>query len=663
LDGDESDLTALTAGIVQTVGVDPHQFRATLNDQFGDPWTSPASVVFSYRLDGDPAWTFGATRPAANGMAVWDSFQAPAGLYQVRAEVGTLQVGVVVEVEFADPALDFTAIRASFQHSVGSLDPAGTGGHWARISVENILGAVVADESVRFELDPAGSAFFAATNGTPLANPLVVTASAVGAAAVSVRSTGDTTAHLVVTVRGQVVGEADFVFASGPVPPAPHAGNTVLTVPTAAGGATRVADGTDQHRAEASVRDSSGSQLPGGQVLFSWSYPGPNGIETGSQSRTAGTDGVAVFEFSSPVAAVWTIAATIGGVHVTNSPQTATFEAASGPRAAPAQPSVEPSNGQHVVGRVVPPDEAAAAAGLLEVVIADGSGEIARCAVGTDGEFDCALPTGLPHGTELSVWIEDDQGLTSPAVAVRIDTVPPAAGDITPSDGSSLTGEGEAGNEIVATDAAGGELCRAQVASDGTWSCQLAPAAAEGDLVTIVQRDAAGNEVDTVWRIGLPRVEVANASVARGDTQTATGINFQPGELVSAVMRSNPLDVGDATVVSDGRVSFTWTVPGDTDTGTHQIELTGSRSGTSETSFVVSPVPAAGSPTPSATGGPAQGASGSGAAGTAAGSASPGGAGLPITGATASGPIAMLALALVAAGALLFTAGRRRRKA
>ncbi|MDR1635185.1 MAG: Ig-like domain-containing protein, partial [Bifidobacteriaceae bacterium] len=418
----------LTAGIVQTVGVDPHQFRATLNDQFGDPWTSPASVVFSYRLDGDPAWTVGATRPAVNGMAVWDSFQAPAGLYQVRAEVGTLQLGVVAEVEFADP-----------------------------------------------------------------------------------------------------------------VPP--------------------------------------------------------------------------------------------------------------GTRAAPVRPDVDPSNGRRVVGSVGVADVPAAAAGLLEAVVAGSSGELARCLVEPVGGFDCALPAGLVDGAELSVWIEDDLGLVSPVVLIRVDMVPPEVEEIAPSDGSELSGVGEPGDVVVVRDSGGAELCRAQAAADGAWVCVLAPSAPEGALVTVVERDAAGNEVEVVWRIGLPRVELGGLSVARGSEQSATGVNFQPGETVSAVMWSSPLPVGDAVAGVDGRVEFRWVVPDDVESGPHRVVMTGAWSGAFEAVFQVPP------------GGSSSGGTGGSSSGGTGGPSATDGDGLPVTGASGVGVLTALALGLAGVGALAFTWARKRRRA
>jgi adhesin/invasin len=125
----------------------------------------------------------------------------------------------------------------------------------------------------------------------------------------------------------------------------------------------------------------------------------------------------------------------------------------------------------------------------------------------------------------------------------------------------------------------GTELCRTQVNADLTWSCPLLPAPAEGDKVTIVEEDPATNQTEKVWRIGLPRVLVNKPAITQGDPQTVVGENFQPGEVVSGVMNSDTLPLGDLVADDDGRVTFTWQVPASTNPGAHQARLTGPLSG------------------------------------------------------------------------------------
>ncbi|MDR1118333.1 MAG: hypothetical protein LBL01_03420, partial [Bifidobacteriaceae bacterium] len=115
----------------------------------------------------------------------------------------------------------------------------------------------------------------------------------------------------------------------------------------------------------------------------------------------------------------------------------------------------------------------------------------------------------------------------------------------------------------------------------------------EGDPVSIVEIDPAGNELVTPWRIGIPRVTAAKRSLFPGEEQSVTGENFQPGEAVTAVMRSDPVEIGKATADKDGRAVFTWKVAADTALGEHAAEVTGPLSGMAKASFEVAakPVP------------------------------------------------------------------------
>jgi hypothetical protein len=314
----------------------------------------------------------------------------------------------------------------------------------------------------------------------------------------------------------------------------------------------------------------------------------------------AGADGVAVFEFSSPVPAVWSVGARIGGVDVTGSPQTAVFVDAVGPRVPLSVPQVAPSNGVRLAGEVAAADRAVAAEGGLVVVVAGVGGELARCPVAGDGSFACVLP-GLGNGTEVSVWIEDSAGGVSPVVLLAVDAVPPSPGTVSPSDGAQLAGTGEIGAQVVVTAEDGTRLCSAVVSTSGTWACALAPLAGEGELVAVEHTDSAGNSAEFQWRIGVPRVMITVASVVRGGTQTAVGVNFQPGEAVEAVMYSDPQVVGTANADADGRVEFSWAVPPAAEVGNHLIVFTGAVSGSFQESFAVV---AGGAPTGEPTGGP-----------------------------------------------------------
>jgi len=83
-------------------------------------------------------------------------------------------------------------------------------------------------------------------------------------------------------------------------------------------------------------------------------------------------------------------------------------------------------------------------------------------------------------------------------------------------------------------------------------------------------------------------VSFGHAEVAPGATQTATAAGFAPGETVSAVLHSDPVDVGTFVADAEGEVSLQFIVPVDTPTGEHSLVLTGqTSSAVAEGTFLV----------------------------------------------------------------------------
>ena len=100
-----------------------------------------------------------------------------------------------------------------------------------------------------------------------------------------------------------------------------------------------------------------------------------------------------------------------------------------------------------------------------------------------------------------------------------------------------------------------------------------------------------------------------------------------------ATLHSTPIDLGTVTADDEGAVTLTFTVPADLEPGVHTVDLVGQTSGTTvSVGFEVQAAPVVGA------------------------------APLPVTGATTAAQ-AGVGVALVALGALLVGAGRRRRVA
>ncbi|MDY4284176.1 Ig-like domain-containing protein [Xanthomonas sp. LF06-19] len=140
----------------------------------------------------------------------------------------------------------------------------------------------------------------------------------------------------------------------------------------------------------------------------------------------------------------------------------------------------------------------AAQAGAWVHVDTDGDGQVDHIVMTeSSGTFVVALPTPLIDGEMVSVVVIDQVGNTSPPAMVQApDVTPPgAAGNLQVApDGSSLTGTAEAGATVgVDTNGDGVPDVTAVVGSDGTFTVPLQPPLTNGEPLTVVVTDTAGN--------------------------------------------------------------------------------------------------------------------------------------------------------------------------
>ncbi|MDR2566489.1 MAG: Ig-like domain-containing protein [Bifidobacteriaceae bacterium] len=247
----------------------------------------------------------------------------------------------------------------------------------------------------------------------------------------------------------------------------------------------------------------------------------------------------------------------------------------------PGQPEVYPSDGGHVDGKVAEEDLGDAAEGELVVVITDEDGNVvATCPVAADGTFDCPLSPRQPDGTELHVVIEDPAGNDSDPAEVVVDTTPPGIPVPKPTDGTELTGRGDSeGDTIIVKNPDGIVLCVTTVGEEPgrTWSCELEPPAAEGDMLIIVEEDAAHNQVSRPWRAGVPELRMAKATLCAGDRQVLAATNFQPNEEVAIAVNGEA--VTTVTANADGALTVEWLTSTATGEGEQVVTLTGPLSG------------------------------------------------------------------------------------
>ncbi|WP_294237294.1 BapA/Bap/LapF family large adhesin [uncultured Sphingomonas sp.] len=188
------------------------------------------------------------------------------------------------------------------------------------------------------------------------------------------------------------------------------------------------------------------------------------------------------------------------------------------------------------------------------VTVRDATGQpLGTATVGTDGNYSVPLSSPQANGGTLSVSQSDPAGNTSPATSVTApDITPPAAPLATVSaDGTSLIGSGEVGATVTVRDAAGQPVGTATVGSDGGFSVALPGGIANGQTLSVVQSDAAGNVSPATATVTPDLVAPAapTATLAPGGTSlSGTG---EPGATVEIRDAAGTV-IGRATVDPQG---------------------------------------------------------------------------------------------------------------
>ncbi|KRW62444.1 Ig-like domain-containing protein [Pseudomonas sp. TTU2014-080ASC] len=149
----------------------------------------------------------------------------------------------------------------------------------------------------------------------------------------------------------------------------------------------------------------------------------------------------------------------------------------------------------------------------------DGDGEPDVTVVANpDGTFSGTLNPPLTNGETVTVVVTDPAGNSSPPThATAPDTTPPAAAgnvQISP-DGTTVTGTAEAGADVeIDTDGDGQPDITVVAQPDGTFSGNFTPPLTDGETVTVVVRDPAGNPSTpvTVTAPDFPAAPVVNPS-------------------------------------------------------------------------------------------------------------------------------------------------------
>ncbi|MCO3820787.1 BapA prefix-like domain-containing protein [Pseudomonas aeruginosa] len=207
-------------------------------------------------------------------------------------------------------------------------------------------------------------------------------------------------------------------------------------------------------------------------------------------------------------------------------------------------------DGSSVTGKAEP--------GSTVGVDTDGDGQPdTTVVVGPGGSFEVPLNPPLTNGETVTVIVTDPAGNNSTPVTVEApDTTAPApAADVQVApDGSSVTGNAEPGATVgVDTDGDGQPDTTVVVGPGGSFEVPLNPPLTNGETVTVIVTDPAGNSSTPVTAEApdfpdAPQVNASNGSVLSGTAEAGVTIVITDGN-------GNP--IGQTSADANGNWSFT----------------------------------------------------------------------------------------------------------
>ncbi len=217
---------------------------------------------------------------------------------------------------------------------------------------------------------------------------------------------------------------------------------------------------------------------------------------------------------------------------------------------APATDVLVAPDGSSVTGKAEP--------GSTVGVDTDGDGQPdTTVVVGPGGSFEVPLNPPLTNGETVTVIVTDPAGNNSTPVTVEApDTTAPApATDVQVApDGSSVTGNAEPGATVgVDTDGDGQPDTTVVVGPGGNFEVPLNPPLTNGETVTVIVTDPAGNSSTPVTAEApdfpdAPQVNASNGSVLSGTAEAGVTIVITDGN-------GNP--IGQTSADANGNWSFT----------------------------------------------------------------------------------------------------------
>ena len=213
------------------------------------------------------------------------------------------------------------------------------------------------------------------------------------------------------------------------------------------------------------------------------------------------------------------------------------------------------------------------------VSVYDGTTLLGTAVIADDGNWSFTPSAPLAEGAHaLTITVTDLAGNVSqpsPALNVVVDITPPAAPAelVTSTDGTTVTGNAEAGSTVTISDDSGNILGSGVADENGRFSIGIVPAQTDGETLTATARDAAGNDgpaatftgstsgypdvpvlVSVVDNVGSLTGNLTNGQTTDDTTPTLNGTG-EPDATITVY--SNGDAIGTTTVDASGNWSFT----------------------------------------------------------------------------------------------------------
>ncbi|WP_354424119.1 Ig-like domain-containing protein [Variovorax atrisoli] len=211
----------------------------------------------------------------------------------------------------------------------------------------------------------------------------------------------------------------------------------------------------------------------------------------------------------------------------------------------PPTPTVDPTNGRLITGTSEPDSV---------VTVTDGNGKVVgSTTAAANGTYSLAPASPLADGTVIHVVAKDPAGNVGRPATTTVDSRPPDAPQVNPTNGAAISGAAEAGSLVTIKDGTGRLIGSTTADANGKFG--LAPAAplADGTVLRVTAADAVGNVSAegsaTVDRVppGAPAVDPTRGNMITG--------RAEPGSVVTVSDASGNV-IGSAAVGANGFYSL-----------------------------------------------------------------------------------------------------------